>query len=29
MDFNIYLTVKPEEWVVTNNQIFVKKRYPS
>ena len=29
MDFNIYLTVKPEEWEVTNNQILVQKRLPS
>ena len=30
MDFNIYLTIKPEEWEVTsNNQIIIKKRLPS
>ena len=30
MDFNIYLTIKPEEWEVTNiNQIEVKKILPS
>ena len=30
MDFNIYLTIKPEEWEVnSNNQIVVKKRLPS
>ena len=30
MDFNIYLTIKPEEWEVTSNyQIIIKKRLPS
>ena len=29
MDFNIYLTIQPKEWEVTNNQIFIKKWLPS